>query len=123
MEDEIYISRNEAIKQIQRFGVGSLDFEEGYTPEMAERFVIKLLRELPSEKSPTWVSVKDRLPDFEGAVLCLRKSYAHKDVKYQDILYFDSDEQRFQEMWAEFFVEDGDITHWMPLPQPPKEND
>lgn len=53
MEDGIYINRNDAIKQIRKFGVGSLDFEEGYTPEMAERFVIKLLRELPSEKTPT----------------------------------------------------------------------
>lgn len=41
------ISRAEAIKTIQRYGVGALDFED-YTPEQAERFVINQLNELPS---------------------------------------------------------------------------
>ena len=41
------ISREEAIKTIQRYGVGSRDFED-YTPEQAERFVIQKLSELPS---------------------------------------------------------------------------
>ena len=42
------INRLQAIKAIQKYGVGSFDFEEdNYTPEQAERFVIKLLSELP----------------------------------------------------------------------------
>lgn len=41
------ISRTKAIKTIQRYGVGALDFED-YTPEQAERFVINQLNELPS---------------------------------------------------------------------------
>lgn len=95
----------------------------GYNVNPRRRLYTESIQAIEELQKPKWVSVTDRLPDFEGAVLCLRKSYAHKDVKYQDILYFDSDEKRFQEMWAEIFVEDGDVTHWMPLPQPPKEND
>ena len=55
------ISRKAAITAIQRYGVGSLDFsEDGWTPAEAERFVIKLLNELPSvqpeRKKGRWVN-------------------------------------------------------------------
>ena len=39
------ISREEAIKKIRQYGVGSYDFDN-YTPEQAERFVIQKLSEL-----------------------------------------------------------------------------
>lgn len=52
------ISRTKAIKTIQRYGVGALDFED-YTPEQAERFVINQLNELPSvlpqQKVGKWI--------------------------------------------------------------------
>ena len=41
------ISRQDAIKQIQRYGVGCMDPEE-FVCEIAERFVIGLLNDLPS---------------------------------------------------------------------------
>ena len=41
------VSRKAAVEEIRRHGVGSFDFED-YTPEQAERFVIKLLQDLPS---------------------------------------------------------------------------
>ena len=40
------ISREEAILQIQRNGVGCLDSDD-FTPETCERFVIDLLKKLP----------------------------------------------------------------------------
>ena len=41
------ISRQDAIKQIQRYGVGCMEPEE-FVCEIAERFVIGLLNDLPS---------------------------------------------------------------------------
>ncbi len=41
------VRRKAAVEEIRRHGVGSFNFED-YTPEQAERFVIKLLQELPS---------------------------------------------------------------------------
>jgi hypothetical protein len=41
------VSRKAAVEEIRKHGVGSFDFED-YTPEQAERFVIKLLQDLPS---------------------------------------------------------------------------
>ncbi len=52
------ISRKDAIKQIQKYGVGCFD-EEDFTPEQCERFVISLLENLPSvqseQKTGKWV--------------------------------------------------------------------
>ena len=46
------ISRKDAIVAVQKYGVGSFDFEyDYYTPEQAERFIINLLSKLPSVQS------------------------------------------------------------------------
>lgn len=53
------ISRQEAILQVQRYGVGCFDAEE-FSPEQCERFVIQKLNELPSvtpkEKTGRWIN-------------------------------------------------------------------
>lgn len=71
---------------------------------------------LPLYQKPKWISVEEKLPDFEGAVLCMRKSHIRVGLSYQEILYFDYDDQWFKDMFRDFFVEEGCITHWMPLP-------
>ena len=57
-----YISRQAAILQIQRHGVGCFDSDE-FSPEQAERFVINLMNELPSVQHKT-----NRIP--EGIKYC-----------------------------------------------------
>lgn len=59
-----------------------------------------------------WISVKDRLPENvkEGLLIALR--WGEVDIGW----YEDG-------RWGSQFVdeyEDGEVTHWMPLPQPPK---
>lgn len=52
------ISRQEAILQVQRYGVGCFDAEE-FSPEQCERFVIQKLNDLPpvaqKEKTGKWI--------------------------------------------------------------------
>ena len=67
-------------------------------------------------KERDWISVKDRLPDKYGLYLVNRTIIPHKIV--------------FAALWEnEKFVSIGKqqqldfITHWMPLPEPPKEDD
>ena len=61
-----------------------------------------------------WISVEDRLPKICEFYLCL---YIDKNVcavnPIHEIFYFE----------YEFFTEDTywRVTHWMPLPEPPKE--
>lgn len=79
------------------------------------------LSAIPNAEIPEWTSVAERLPDFEGMCLCMRKSYIHENVRHQEIMYFDFDEQCFCSNTNGIFVADGNVTHWMPLPKPPKQ--
>lgn len=58
-----------------------------------------------------WISVKDRLPDEEDAYLCCIDSLAFPGTQYIRILKFYGDGT-----WGH----GGNVTHWMPLPEPPK---
>jgi hypothetical protein len=69
---------------------------------------------------PKWIPVTERLPEFEGAVLCMRKSNVYGVRPYQEILYVD--EYGFKN-FDDIYLADGVVTHWMPLPQPPKEGE
>lgn len=64
-----------------------------------------------AQEQSGWVSVKDRLPD-EG-----EEAYMVTDGKYVNITEFDWEEDCFLEIPACALV---NITHWMPLPEPPK---
>ena len=72
---------------------------------------------------PQWISVDDRLPDETGRYLAVKKRIAPDDFggNRTDIVII------------RFFVDDGfrmpihipdwineEVTHWMPLPEPPK---
>ena len=73
-----------------------------------------------------WISVQDRLPDFEQNVL------VYAEVKLENIspesmmVVTHRHKYRFADFWSwsepsQYFNEDYKITHWMPLPEPPKE--
>ena len=97
-----------------------------------------------------WISVKDRLPDAEQEVLILTENGVITTAMYEDgtvstedscwnwyDVDFDYDEENDKylicEGWWEYrhynqddvynnCVDDDDkVTHWMPLPEPPKE--
>lgn len=59
-----------------------------------------------------WIPVKDRLPENvkEGLLIALR--WGEVDIGWCE-----------DDRWGSQFVdeyEDGEVTHWMPLPKPPK---
>ena len=67
-----------------------------------------------------WISVKDRLPEMNGEYLCLWVNKSVSDAEYESIYgsfgyWFNFWEDEYKE-WISY---DG-ITHWMPLPTPPK---
>ena len=64
-----------------------------------------------------WISVKDSLPDKNGLYLCCWKALCDANSWIVRI-----GDWRF-EGWMNLYDEpykEGLITHWMPLPEPPK---
>lgn len=57
-----------------------------------------------------WVSVKDRLPEQSGYYLC---TYVFDNHRFYYDRWFWESEKRF--------ATTDNITHWMPLPEPPNE--
>ena len=56
-----------------------------------------------------WISVKDRLPkDDEIVIICTDKNFIYAGELIGDTWFLDNDS------WT------ATVTHWMPLPQPPK---
>ena len=67
-----------------------------------------------------WISVEDRLPEKGEIVLALVKATNPSYGQYHVIAALQND--GLWDSWDEEFCISGDpITHWMPLPEPPKE--
>lgn len=68
--------------------------------------VTRLAAEAAVERD--WISVEDRLPELGVDVLA---AYRDRHINMGTV----------GDDWLEEDIEDGYITHWMPLPEPPKE--
>ena len=80
---------------------------------------------------PQWISVDDRLPEKDGAYLVTTNSFGDRQsVKFR---WFAKDGENVdaydlagqKDVWYLYDSECGyisinSVTHWMPLPQPPK---
>jgi hypothetical protein len=65
----------------------------------------------PTIEQPTWISVEDRLPKCGEIVFCNTQNFF-------EVLQWDERADvwvgAYRSYWKEY------VTHWMPLPQPPK---
>lgn len=106
-----YVEREAAIKAIYEsdpfgihkyFGWRAMDIEEA-------------LRAIPAVSVPQWISVKERPPEDNDRIIAFRPYEAEVSA------------YRYSVMWGwalKTSVSHSGITHWMPLPKPPKgEND
>ena len=66
------------------------------------------------EHGPEWISVKDRLPEPFAAVIICRRDKSGSMVVEQGSLTFNG-------WWKVYGTRTKSVTHWMPLPKPPKE--
>lgn len=65
-----------------------------------------------------WVSVKDRLPEKKGLYIVAYHPCHWGNVSEETEIGMDS--FRGKECWAKAKYQR--VTHWMPLPEPPKSN-
>jgi len=82
--------------------------------------------------TPNWISVKDELPpidedyvkqgfanpDEEGNTLTVSTTVLVTDGKYVETTFYMFELKRWNSQ-----MDDTKITHWMPLPQPPRKED
>lgn len=101
-----YLEREAAIKAIYESDHFSVRECFGWRAREIE----EVLRAVPATPVPQWISVKDKLPEPTYCVLVVG-AYGEMEV---DALGTDGEWMGMVE----------DVTHWMPLPHPPKgEND
>ena len=62
-----------------------------------------------------WISVKDRLPENDQWALCFMKDKSFGTFRVFQWNYID-----WQWNDGNEWYDENDVTHWMPLPQPPK---
>ena len=70
-----------------------------------------------------WISVKDRLPNCNGIYLVWRPHYYGGEIGEPVVCYFDGQNTWHDSYGVDFerILHPDDITHWMPLPEPPEE--
>ena len=77
-----------------------------------------LVNEPTIEVTPKWISADERLPERDEQVLCRYIFGEHNDIPFYQVLdYYAFDPHpHFQHEGTSGMC----ITHWMPLPEPPK---
>lgn len=80
------------------------------------RAAYMIVQEAPAvDAGPKWISVGERLPETESRCLAVRYDGVTK-TSFIDILWFDKGT-----WWNRIFGGNYSVTHWMPLPELPKE--
>lgn len=81
---------------------------------------ITICKEEPSiELVQEWISVKDRLPEEGEYVLCVLKGFNYGG-KIQVCKFVPADKFKDKPYFEHFRNGFPSVTHWMPLPHPPK---
>lgn len=100
--------------------VGSGEYQVIFKTDSVEKYhaVEDFCREIIDHGKPSvWISVKDRMPEKSGQYLCWFG--ANKVAIGMAIVTYVNEWKAFGRL--ESFEKYPNITHWMPLPEPPKE--
>ena len=118
----------EAVKWMEEAIQETTEYFEQCSPTLQEELIkqkevfelaLTALRSMPETTKSGWISVKERLPSIrdDGIAEC----YLISDGNLIHMAYYVTGEWRFCEsgqITEPMFYE---VTHWMPLPEPPEE--
>lgn len=116
----------ELLNEVQETGVNEIPAGFGYTSEYIANEKVASHLTAHGVTVQEWISVKDRLPEESGLYI----TFGCTAVPVRLLHNFDKDIGKFGAWWnyepdgkehqQYRFIEAGNITHWMPLPQQPK---
>lgn len=80
--------------------------------------------DLPEEKKQEWISVKERKPDVGVHVLVATEYYDRNKKLLQEVFvgYMNDESElvHFPDDWTGGDLFEDCVSHWQPLPEPPK---
>ena len=125
MKMDEYISREEVMSVIanmqKEYHYDAANLEDRYVVahllEIADK--IKDLKAADVQPVDRWISVKDKLPEIGKSVLIYYPKWDGDEIQVAKL----EDDGMMFDICGEFNVGTGVITHWMPLPEPPKDGD
>ena len=100
-------------------------YEYGGTAECYEKLMLEaadaLEAALREQEDRRWIPVTERLPERDGQYLCNYHFGKHRDMTFTRVLdYYVTDSvPHFQHTLGDTTMK---VTHWMPMPEPPKED-
>ncbi len=65
-----------------------------------------------------WISVKDRLPEYKKEVIIHTPTYSGKPVRIGSLDCTDNNGHNWKS--DGYLLSSNSVTHWQPLPKPPK---
>lgn len=116
-----YIDREAAIKAIYESDHFSVRECFGWSAREIE----EVLRAVTATPVPQWISIKDRLPDVAGMyiVTACDEWCSHGEGIWYDTVVVVAEYSGSCWNWNDNGIDcdiDDLVTHWMPLPEPPK---
>lgn len=118
-----YISRDAAIDVIYGQHVGGKEACENARPNTYGadlREIVADIEDIPAaDVRPRWIPVGERLPEEWWPVLGLIKFHEKEEPPAQQVLWYLGN-GHWREVWRGDMIEN-DVTHWLPLPELPKE--
>lgn len=116
-EDVVYQAAD-AIEELQKDLERSKDFESFWQQE-AEEALRKY--QVAISRKPQWIPVTERLPDnIDEEVLVCNEGYGKDGTGFATVAVYNG--SGWLECWERKTYLTA-VTHWMPLPEPPKEGE
>ena len=109
----------ELLDEVQETGVNEIPAGFGCTSQYITNEIVVAHLISHGVTVQEWISVKDRLPEEGDYALCVLKGFNYGG-KIQVCKFVPADKFKDKPYFEHFRNGFPSVTHWMPLPQPPK---